>query len=61
MKDLGYDKAMEELKTILNQIENDHSIDKLIDRVSRSKELIQYCKDKLRNVETQLHDLTAKD
>ena len=56
-KEQNYDKAYKELTQILSEIENDISIDQLTTKLERAKELLWFCRDKLRNVELQVKDL----
>ncbi len=49
---LTYAEAIQELETILHEIEDDGTdIDTLTEKVKRAAELIQSCKYKLRNAE----------
>jgi exodeoxyribonuclease VII small subunit len=49
---LTYAEAIQELETILHEIEDDGTdIDTLTEKVKRAAELIQSCKHKLRNAE----------
>jgi exodeoxyribonuclease VII small subunit len=52
---LSYDAAFKELQTIMAHLQSDEtSIDMLIAYVSRSNELINICKERLRSVESEL-------
>lgn len=52
-KTLSYDAALLELKQILQEMQSDQTgIDKLSQQISRSKELLVFCKNKLREIET---------
>ncbi len=56
---ISYDKALEEIKGISQALEQGEvSVDELPVKVKRAKELIQYCKDKLRGIETDLETFT---
>lgn len=47
-KELTYKSAMEELETIVNQLEEDEvDVDKLAGMINRASELIQFCKGRL--------------
>ena len=51
----SYDKAIEELRLILEQLQEENvSIDKLAAKVKKASELINFCKDRLRSVEEEL-------
>ncbi len=53
-----YENAYEELQTILEAIQSEEvSLDALAAQLKRAKELIQYCKEKLRAVELELEDV----
>jgi len=53
-----YEEAMEELKTIVQQLqEGTVSIDDLSEQSKRAATLIKYCREKLRNTETELKGL----
>lgn len=61
-KELNYSKAVEEIETIITELENDNvCVDQLTDKVKRVAFLIKYCKAKLHKteeeVETILKDL----
>ncbi|HPP29344.1 MAG TPA: exodeoxyribonuclease VII small subunit [bacterium] len=52
---LTYTKAISELEEIVKEIENeDVEVDNLIEKVKRASFLIKYCKEKLRNTETEV-------
>lgn len=47
-KELTYKSAMEELETIVAQLEEDEvDVDKLASMIQRASELIQFCKSRL--------------
>ncbi len=51
-KEMTYEKAMEVLSTIMNDLENDKvSVDQLSDKVKEAQQLIQFCRNKLRGTE----------
>lgn len=52
MKDLNYESALEELQQIIQELqEGSTSMDELADKSKRAKELISFCKEKLRTTE----------
>lgn len=52
---MTYEKALEELQIIIAAIENEQvSIDELTAKVKRANELIRFCKEKLRKVESEI-------
>lgn len=54
-KKITYSDNIKELESILSQMNNgDVSIDQLQEKVKRAKELLQWCKDKLRATEEEL-------
>ena len=54
-KELNYQDAVNELEAIVSAIEEDDlDIDKLSEEVKRALELIQYCREKLRNTEDDI-------
>jgi exodeoxyribonuclease VII small subunit len=54
-KELNYQDAVNELEAIVSAIEEDDlDIDKLSEEVKRALELIQYCREKLRNTEEDI-------
>ena len=58
---LSYEQALSELKKIAESIENESvSIDELADKVKRASELVEYCKEKLRNTEAELDKVIGK-
>ena len=53
--ELSYQKAYEELLKILNEIEDEKlQLDKLASKIVRAKELLTYCKTRLRVVEDSI-------
>jgi len=53
----GYDEAVKELNKILNELEGDDiSIDKLSEKVNRAKELVEYCNERLRSIESEFEE-----
>ena len=56
-KDLSYQKAMDELESIVKKIEqNEPDVDELNDMVVRAVELVKYCKSKLKTTEDQINN-----
>jgi exodeoxyribonuclease VII small subunit len=56
-KDLSYQKAMDELESIVKKIEqNEPDVDELNDLVVRAVELVKYCKTKLKTTEDQINN-----
>jgi len=54
-KDLSYQKALDELESIVKKIEqNEADVDELNGMVARAVELVKYCKTKLKTTEEQL-------
>jgi exodeoxyribonuclease VII small subunit len=52
MKKQHYESALEELQQIIQDLqEGNTSMDELADKSKRAKELIRFCKEKLRNTE----------
>lgn len=57
-KDIGYDEAMAELQGILQGLQNGEiGIDDLEAKVRRATEIIQFCREKLRQTEKAVEDL----
>lgn len=58
MENISYEKALSELQTIVNALENGEiSIDELSQQIERAAELIRYCQEKLRSTEEQINGL----
>ena len=56
MKETTYTAAFEELKEIVNQLENDSiSVDELAQKMKRATELMKICKDKLTKTEEEIN------
>ena len=52
MKNISYEKALEELQQIVQQLEeNAVSIDDITEKTKRAAELIRFCKEQLRAAE----------
>ncbi|MEL7222883.1 MAG: exodeoxyribonuclease VII small subunit [Bacteroidota bacterium] len=57
MEDITYEAAIQELETILGQLQEEQvSIDQLVERSDRAAALIEYCKQKLRAVESKVEE-----
>ena len=57
-KKLTYESAYEELQEILANVQNDEvPLDTLATQLKRAKELIAFCKEKLRAVEEDLDEI----
>ena len=57
-ENISYDKAMQELKMIVGQLQEEAvSIDDLSNKAKRAAELIKYCREKLRRTEGDLKGL----
>ena len=53
-KQITYQQAYEELENLVNEIDSDSiQIDALSDKVKRAAELINFCREKLRVLETE--------
>ena len=51
-ENLSYQSAVDELRNIVNAIENGEiGIDKLSEQIERASQLISFCKNKLRDIE----------
>ena len=56
MKEQSYTAAFEELKEIVNQLENDSiSVDELTEKMKRATELMTICKNKLTKTEEEIN------
>lgn len=55
-KKLTYNEAFDKLEAIVEEIEDDTILlDTLNDKVKEAKELISYCENKLRGIETEIN------
>ncbi len=64
--ELTYDKAMEELEGILEAVEEESiSVDELDQKIKRARELIRFCRERLRateeSVNTVLEDMEEEE
>jgi exodeoxyribonuclease VII small subunit len=58
---LTYEGAMEEIKEIALQIDNESvTVDVLADKVKRASELIEFCQLKLKTTETEINQIIKK-
>ena len=61
-KKFSYDNAISELNEIIKAIQNEEvSLDKLAEMISRANELINLCKSRLREIDQQVEKLTDKN
>ncbi len=61
-KKLTYESAYEELQEILANVQSDEvALDTLATQLKRAKELIAFCKEKLRAVEDDLDEILDED
>jgi exodeoxyribonuclease VII small subunit len=61
LSELTYEEASKELESILEKLRNDEvSIDKLENVVTRAAALSKLCQDKLRNTEAKVQDIIEK-
>ena len=57
----SYEASIDEVETILEKLESKEiSMDNLLANVKRASELIQGCKDKLRDIEVDLEKIVSK-
>jgi len=58
----SYEAAQQELQTIVQQLqEGSISMDELAERARRAAELIRLCRERLRDLETELDSLFPED
>ena len=56
--ELNYQKAYDELQKIITEIEGEKiPLDKLADKMKKAKELLQYCREKLRDTENAIREI----
>ncbi len=59
---MQYKEALEELKDIITKIENEEiGIDDLEKNLKRAKELLEFCREKLRTTETLIDEIIEKE
>jgi exodeoxyribonuclease VII small subunit len=55
--DFSYDAAMQELQTLVSQLQNDQiGVDALAEKVRRASDLIKLCREKLRQTEADVNE-----
>jgi exodeoxyribonuclease VII small subunit len=55
--EFSYDAAMQELQTLVGQLQNDQiGVDALAEKVRRAAELIRLCREKLRQTEDEVNN-----
>jgi len=58
---MTYEKAYKELEQITTEIENESiTVDVLADKVRRASELVEFCREKLRSAELEIHKITSQ-
>ena len=58
--EFSYDAAMQELQTLVGQLQNDQiGVDALAEKVRRATDLIRLCREKLRQTEEEVNDALA--
>ncbi len=61
-ENFSYEQALEELQSIMQELQDESvSVDDLTEKSERATELIQYCKSKLRGIESSMEKLFPKD
>lgn len=61
MKELTYEEALKELEGLMRDLQAEQvSIDDLSNKSERAASLIQYCRQKLRDLETKLETAEGK-
>lgn len=61
-KSIKYNDAVKEIELILQHLEEEElDVDQLADKVKRATELIQFCKDKLKNTEEEVNKILDVD
>jgi exodeoxyribonuclease VII small subunit len=55
--EFSYDAAMQELQTLVSQLQNDQiGVDALAEKVRRASDLIKLCREKLRQTEADVNE-----
>ena len=55
---IGYAEALEELKSILEELENNEvDVDKLATNVQRASQLIELCRERIGNAKLQIEEV----
>ena len=58
MASKSFDKAFEQLQNIVDKLQGeDISIDKLSTELKKANELVKFCKDRLREVESDIEEI----
>jgi exodeoxyribonuclease VII small subunit len=58
--EIGYSEAIEELETILGDLEeSDVDVDVLAEKVARASELIRVCRERISNAKLQIDKVVA--
>lgn len=58
--ELGYAEALEELETILRELEGDNvDVDRLTERVTRARALIARCRERIGDARVQIEHVVA--
>ena len=59
-KEITYSKAVERLNEIMQQMENGAlDVDALTETLREARQLLQFCKDKLRSVDKNIQEITS--
>jgi exodeoxyribonuclease VII small subunit len=59
--EISYTEAYEELQMIAENLESGkYSIDEISEKIKKAAELVNYCKSKLRSIETELDNTLGK-
>lgn len=62
MKKITYEQAMTQLEALAAQMEKGElGIDELSQRLKEAQRLIKFCRQKLLNVEKEIHDILEQD
>lgn len=60
-KELGYSEAYKELQLIAENLETGkYTIDEISEKIKRAAELVNFCKTKLRSIETEIDETLGK-
>lgn len=60
-KELGYSEAYKELQLIAENLETGkYTIDEISEKIKRAAELVNFCKTKLRSIETEIDEALGK-
>jgi len=61
-KTIKYQEAVKEIEQIIQKLEEeDLDVDQMADKVKRATELIQLCKNKLKNTEAEVNKILEAD